>query len=284
LGVLASDCISSSACGTEEILWILVPVGGAAAFTLPLPVTGAVLCVLVLLRLCYADVVVIYTWAGGSYVVARGNFGADVGQVAVVALLVDCVVTVAVQVSVGSSALILLARLVGGGWSGLGHVRLSVCAGVVVLLVYGNLRGVRAAGRAFAWPAYLFVAVIGALVAAGLLRWVLGDLPRADLRATGVVPVGQPGGRLAVWGVAVYGALRVRQWRLVPDGPGGGVQRHLRLLLLARAQRAADAGGDERRAGRAGAGGVVAGASDARGAVCGWFVDGACSGGSSGLR
>lgn len=40
LGVLASDCISSSAYGSEEMLRVLVPVAGAAAFTMVMPVTG----------------------------------------------------------------------------------------------------------------------------------------------------------------------------------------------------------------------------------------------------
>ncbi|MDN5920611.1 MAG: hypothetical protein L0I76_36850, partial [Pseudonocardia sp.] len=40
LGVLAPDCISSSAYGTEEMLTELVPVFGLLAFTLVLPITG----------------------------------------------------------------------------------------------------------------------------------------------------------------------------------------------------------------------------------------------------
>ncbi|GAA2970126.1 hypothetical protein GCM10020227_43390 [Streptomyces flavovirens] len=115
LGVLASDCVSSSAYGSEQMLRVLVPAVGVAGFTLLMPVTGAILLVLVLLTLCYSDVVMIYTRAGGSYVVARENFGPDVAQVAAVALLVDYVVTVAVQVSAGTNALISLAHLAGGG-------------------------------------------------------------------------------------------------------------------------------------------------------------------------
>lgn len=147
LGVLASDCISSSAYGSEEMLRVLVPVIGAAAFTLLMPVTGAILLVLVLLTLCYSDVVMIYTRAGGSYVVARENFGPDIAQIAAVALLVDYTVTVAVQVSAGTNALISLAHLLGDGFTGLDHMQLPVSAGVVILLAYGNLRGVREAGR-----------------------------------------------------------------------------------------------------------------------------------------
>lgn len=152
LGVLASDCISSSAYGSEEMLRVLVPVVGAAAFTLIMPVTFAILLVLLLLTLCYSDVVTIYTRAGGSYVVARENFGPNVAQIAAVALLVDYIVTVAVQVSAGTNALISLAHLVGNSFTGLDHLQLPVSVAVIVILAYGNLRGVREAGGSSRCP------------------------------------------------------------------------------------------------------------------------------------
>ncbi|MFD5645167.1 APC family permease [Streptomyces anulatus] len=193
LGVLASDCISSSAYGSEQMLRVLVPVVGAAAFTVVMPVTGAILLVLLLLTLCYSDVVTIYTRAGGSYVVARENFGPNVAQIAAVALLVDYVVTVAVQVSAGTNALISLAHLVGNGWTGLDHLQLPVSVAVIVLLAYGNLRGVREAGRVFALPAYLFMAAMGLVFLVAAVRAATGELPQADLSAPGVVPLGDPG-------------------------------------------------------------------------------------------
>lgn len=193
LGVLASDCISSSAYGSEEMLRVLVPVVGAAAFTLLMPVTFAILLVLLLLTLCYSDVVTIYTRAGGSYVVARENFGPNVAQIAAVALLVDYIVTVAVQVSAGTNALISLAHLAGGGFTGLDHLQLPVSVAVIVILAYGNLRGVREAGRLFALPAYLFMAALGLVLLVSALRGLTGGLPHADLHAAGVVPLGTPG-------------------------------------------------------------------------------------------
>ncbi|NEB97797.1 APC family permease [Streptomyces anulatus] len=193
LGVLASDCISSSAYGSEQMLRVLVPVVGAAAFTVVMPVTGAILLVLLLLTLCYSDVVTIYTRAGGSYVVARENFGPNVAQIAAVALLVDYVVTVAVQVSAGTNALISLAHLVGNGWTGLDHLQVPVSVAVIVLLAYGNLRGVREAGRVFALPAYLFMAAMGLIFLVAAVRAATGELPQADLSAPGVVPLGDPG-------------------------------------------------------------------------------------------
>ena len=105
LGVLSPDAISSSAYGTEEMLVELVRPVGLAAFTLVLPVTFALLVVLFFVTMSYREVVMVYTRAGGSYVVARDNFGPTVAQVAAVALLIDYTVTVAVQVAAGTDAL-----------------------------------------------------------------------------------------------------------------------------------------------------------------------------------
>ncbi|HEV2936049.1 MAG TPA: hypothetical protein VGY96_23245, partial [Streptosporangiaceae bacterium] len=81
LGVLSPDGISSSAYGTEEILIALVPFVGLAAFTLLLPMTLVVLLVMVLVLLSYREIVMVYIRPGGSYVVARENFGPRIAQV-----------------------------------------------------------------------------------------------------------------------------------------------------------------------------------------------------------
>ncbi|WP_084316555.1 amino acid permease [Actinospica robiniae] len=178
LGVLAPDCISSSAYGTEQMLTQLIPVFGLTGFVLVMPITGVILVLLFVLTLCYRDVVSVYTRAGGSYVVAREQFGVKVAQVAAVALLIDYVVTVAVQISAGtiavSSYLSLTFNIDITGWS------LWISIFMICLLCYGNLRGIREAGRAFAFPMYFYVAMIGLTVIAGLVRLVVGDLPQAN--------------------------------------------------------------------------------------------------------
>ncbi|WP_431775418.1 APC family permease [Streptomyces cucumeris] len=207
LGVLASDCISSTAYGSEEMLRVLVPVIGVAAFTLILPVTGAILLVLLLLTLCYSDVVTIYTRAGGSYIVARENLGPDIAQIASVALLVDYIVTVAVQVSAGTNAIISFAHLLGDSWTGLDHLQLPLSALVIVILAYGNLRGLREAGRVFAVPAYLFMLAVGLMLVIGVVRGLTGQLPHADVHAAGAVPLGDPGDGL-LYGASLFIVLR----------------------------------------------------------------------------
>jgi len=173
LGVLAPDGISSSAYGTEEILIELLR-GGLAitAFTLILPMTGVVLFVMALVVLSYREVVTVYTRAGGSYVVARENFGRKWAQIAAVALLIDYVVTVAVQVAAGTAA-------VASAWTAINNPTLItvISIAIVILMCYGNLRGIREAGRSFAVPTYLFSSVVIVMIITGLIREILGNLP-----------------------------------------------------------------------------------------------------------
>ena len=170
LGVLSPDGISSSAYGTEEILIALVPYVGLAAFTLILPMTLVILFVMVLVLLSYREIVMVYIRPGGSYVVARENFGPRIAQVCAVALLIDYVVTVAVQVAAGTAA-------VASAFPGIGPYKLEICVGVVLLMCFGNLRGLKEAGRAFAVPTYLFSGAVILMIVVGLIREALGTLP-----------------------------------------------------------------------------------------------------------
>jgi amino acid transporter len=175
LGVLSPDGISSSAYGTEEILIELLR-GGLAitAFSVLLPITGVVLFVMILVVLSYREVVMIYTRAGGSYVVARDNFGPRVAQIAAVALLIDYVVTVAVQIAAGTAA-------VASVWTSLNNptTMTLISIGVVLIMLYGNLRGIKEAGNAFAVPTYLFSAVMILTIVVGIARELFGSLPHA---------------------------------------------------------------------------------------------------------
>ncbi|MGB6454599.1 MAG: APC family permease, partial [Streptosporangiaceae bacterium] len=174
LGVLSPDGISSSAYGTEEILIELLKGGLAVtAFTVLLPITGVVLFVMALVVLSYREVVMVYTRAGGSYAVARENFGPRVAQIAAVALMIDYVVTVAVQIAAGTAAVASAWH-----WLGASTTRLTVASILVVLLMlYGNLRGIREAGKSFAVPTYLFSIVTILMIVVGLIKEATVGLP-----------------------------------------------------------------------------------------------------------
>jgi amino acid transporter len=199
LGVLASDCISSSAYGSEAMLVQMVPVIGLAAFSMLMPITGIVLCVLTLLTLSYREVVMVYTRAGGSYVVARENFGPRIAQVAAVALLIDYIVTVAVQTAAGTVALLSLVHLLGGNhYNWVDNYQLPISVFIVLLLCWGNLRGIREAGRAFAAPAYLFMAGMGLLFVTAIIRLIFDHLPKQDVHTTGAYALGTHGNNSAL--------------------------------------------------------------------------------------
>src|SRR6202167_5400013 len=173
LGVLSPDGISSSAYGTEEILIALVPMVGIAAFSLILPLTLVVLFVMVLVLLSYREIVMVYIRPGGSYVVARENLGPRIAQVCAVALLIDYVVTVAVQVAAGTAA-------VASAFPSVGPYKLEICVGVILLMCVGNLRGLKEAGRSFAVPTYLFAGSVILMIVVGLVREVMGNLRPVD--------------------------------------------------------------------------------------------------------
>ena len=63
------------------------------------------LCVLFLLILSYRQTIKAYPSAGGAYIVTKDNLGVLPAQVASVALLTDCILTVSVSVSAGVAAL-----------------------------------------------------------------------------------------------------------------------------------------------------------------------------------
>ncbi len=177
MGVLTCDMISSSAYGTEEMLTELVPYVGAAAYAIVLPVTFAILFVLIVVTLSYREVVMVYTKAGGSYVVARENFGLYVAQFAAVALLIDYTLTVAVQSAAGTNALSSAFPALASA-----AYQTFISVAVVLLLLWGNLRGIREAGNTFAFPTYFFIAMMILVVGIGLVKVALGDIHHVKYR------------------------------------------------------------------------------------------------------
>ena len=185
LGVLSPDGISSSAYGTEEILIELIQLFGITAFAVLMPMTAVILFVMLLVVLLYREVVTVYTRAGGSYVVARDNFGPRIAQVAAVALLIDYVVTVAVQIAAGTAA-------VASAFPSIGPYVTPISIGVILLMCFGNLRGIREAGKIFALPTYLFAGSVILMIVVGIVREALGNLPQQNIYALhGLYPIGK---------------------------------------------------------------------------------------------
>ncbi len=200
LGALSPDAISSTAYGPEQIMVELLPAAGMAAFVMLLPLIGVILLILVLVAASYRQVVMAYTRAGGSYVVARENFGPRVAQIAAAALLIDYVVTVAIQCAAGTVA-------VASAIPALGRYSLEITVAAVLVFCYANLRGLREAGRTFAVPTYAFVTMLTLMIVIGIAREVFGHLPTYDpYQVAGAVQIRQGNG--LVMGASVLVILR----------------------------------------------------------------------------
>ena len=199
LGILSSDCISSSAYGSEQILIALLPAFGIAAFAILMPMTAIVLVILLIVTLSYRNVIDVYTKTGGAYIVSRENFGPVVAQVAGVALMLDYIVTLAIQSAAGVAAII-------STFPELEPWKIPMILAIIVLLTYGNLRGVKEAGKAFALPTYLFVGSMFIVFAVGMYRYFSGTLPMLETDLPGAVPLGEPSGLLTF--AAIFILLR----------------------------------------------------------------------------
>ena len=71
----------------------------------------------------------------------------------------------------------------------------------MILLAYGNLRGIREAGRTFAVPTYFFIANMVLLIASGLYKEATGTLHAHPISGhPGSVPVGIGGKRASLRG------------------------------------------------------------------------------------
>jgi amino acid transporter len=168
LAVFSSDPISSTAYATEEMLLVLV-LAGAAGTALALPLAGGIALLLLILVVSYRQVIRAYPRGGGAYMVTRDNLGQWFAKICGAALLIDYVLTVAVSVSAGTAAL-------ASAIEPIGNFRVELSVVFIVLLMWGNLRGIREAGKIFAIPTYLYILSLGGVVLYGFWKVTFGHL------------------------------------------------------------------------------------------------------------
>jgi amino acid transporter len=168
LAVLSSDALSSVAYATEEIVRVLVLVSvGALSFATPIAFVIATILAIVVFS--YRQTIHAYPSGGGAYIVAKDNLGEMPSLVAAAALLIDYVLTVAVSIAAGVAAITSACPQ----W----HVnRVEMALGFVLILMLGNLRGIRESGRIFAIPTYMFVVSLLGLIAFGAWRALNGSI------------------------------------------------------------------------------------------------------------
>jgi amino acid transporter len=170
LAIFSSDNISSSAYGPEEIMRVLA-VAGTGALALTLPLAGLITVMLAIVTLSYRQTIKAYPHGASSYIVASDNLGAGAGVLAAAALLIGYVVTVAVSVSAGVAALTSILPEIY-------PERVLISVGLVLLIMLGNLRGIRESGTIFMIPTYGYIVVMLGIVGYGVARVAFGDVPQ----------------------------------------------------------------------------------------------------------
>ena len=168
--LLGLDGLSSSAYGPEAAATVLIPLGLLGA-QFVIPITIAIVLLLVVVFLSYQQTIAAYPNGGGSYTVARENLGVFFGLLAAAALILDYILVVAVGISAGVGSLISALP-----W--LQPYTLLLCLATLAIIALINLRGVKESGIAFMLPTYLFVFCLFSTLAVGLWKsYIAGGNP-----------------------------------------------------------------------------------------------------------
>ena len=167
LAIFSSNAISSVAYATEEILLVLI-LAGTAAIAWSIPISFAILFLVVVLTISYRQIIYEYPEGGGAYIVARNNLGELSSLTAAAALMIDYVLTVAVSVAAGIAALTSAVPSLFVYREALGLV-------AIIFIIIMNLRGVRESGKFFAVPTYFAIGALGVMVVVGSVQALFGQ-------------------------------------------------------------------------------------------------------------
>ena len=184
--IFSSNSISSVAYATEEILLILI-LAGTAALAWSIPVSLAILFLVIVLSISYRQIIYEYPEGGGAYIVARSNLGETPALIAAAALMIDYVLTVAVSVAAGVAAITSAVPQLFDHRTALGLL-------FILFIVVMNLRGVRESGKFFAVPTYLAIGALALMVIVGSVR----SMANPVLSLPPVSPIGSHSGTEAL--------------------------------------------------------------------------------------
>jgi len=162
LAALSLDALSSVAYGPEAIVLVLAA-AGTAALRLALPVTLAIVGLLVVLVVSYCQVIAVHPDGGGAYAVGKKDLGATVSLLAAASLVVDYVLTVAVSLAAGAASL-------ASAFPPLRHYLLAMCLAGLTVITAVNLWGIAESARVLMLPMVVFLAAIFGVIVIGLVR------------------------------------------------------------------------------------------------------------------
>ena len=104
--IFGLDGLTSAAYGPEAAMMLLIPLGFCGVQHYLLPIFGLILTLLTILYFSYRQTIEAYPNGGGSFTVASENLGDSAGLLAAAALMIDYVLTAAVGISAGVTALV----------------------------------------------------------------------------------------------------------------------------------------------------------------------------------
>ncbi len=170
--IFGLDALTSAAYGPEQALLYLIPLG-LLGIHLLIPIISSILILLVIVFFSYRQTIAAYPNGGGSYTVATENLGESAGLLAAAALMIDYILTAAVGISAGVTAVTSVeSRLI--------PYTLPLCLVILAILSLINLRGVKDTGTAFMVPTFLFIGTLLTLVAVGVFKTIAaGGHPHA---------------------------------------------------------------------------------------------------------
>src|SRR5271170_1758858 len=160
--VFGLDALSSAAYGPEAALTLLIPLGLAGIQHI-VPISFAIIGLLIIVFISYLQTIDAYPHGGGSYTVASENLGANAGLLAAAALMIDYILNAAVGISAGVGALV-------SAFPRLEPHTLALCLAILLILTLINVRGIKDTGTAFLIPTYLFVGSLLLVIIVGTVR------------------------------------------------------------------------------------------------------------------
>jgi amino acid transporter len=162
--IFGLDALTSAAYGPEAAMALLIPLGLFGTQYI-VPIITAILILLVIVFFSYRQTISAYPNGGGSYTVASENLGNGAGLLAAAALMIDYILTAAVGVSAGVTA-------VTSAVQALQPYTLELCLVILAALVVVNLRGVKDTGSAFILPTFLFIGTLLATIGVGVYKTI----------------------------------------------------------------------------------------------------------------
>lgn len=161
--IFGLDGLTSAAYGPEAAMVLLIPLGIAGVQQHLIPIFICILALLTILYFSYRQTIDAYPTGGGSFTVASENLGDGAGLLAAAALMIDYILTAAVGVSAGVTALV-------SAIPKLHQHQLALCLFVLAIIVIVNLRGVKETGLVFMMPTFLFVGTLLTTIGVGIYR------------------------------------------------------------------------------------------------------------------